>query len=69
MCGIAGQVNFGKPIIEQNISAMNDALRHRGPDGFGTYLNESKTVGLGHRRLSFLDLSVFPLSAILTLIF
>ena len=57
MCGIAGQVNFGKAIVEQDISAMNDALRHRGPDGFGTYLNESKTVGLGHRRLSFLDLS------------
>ncbi len=57
MCGIAGQVNLGRPIVEQDINAMNDALRHRGPDGFGTYLNESKTVGLGHRRLSFLDLS------------
>jgi len=57
MCGIAGQVNFDKPIVEQDINAMNDALRHRGPDGFGTYFNESKTVGLGHRRLSFLDLS------------
>ena len=57
MCGIAGQVNFGKPIVERDINAMNDAIRHRGPDGFGIYLNEAKTVGLGHRRLSFLDLS------------
>jgi len=57
MCGIAGQINLGKPVVEQDINAMNDALRHRGPDGFGIYLNDAKTVGLGHRRLSFLDLS------------
>lgn len=57
MCGISGQINFDKPIIEADIRAMNDALRHRGPDGFGVYVNENKTVGLGHRRLSFLDLS------------
>ena len=57
MCGIAGQVNFEKPVIETDVEAMNDALRHRGPDGFGVYFNEAKSVGLGHRRLSFLDLS------------
>ena len=57
MCGIAGQINFKKQVTETDIAAMNDALRHRGPDGFGVYLNEQKTVGLGHRRLSFLDLS------------
>ena len=58
MCGIAGQISFRKPVDEENIIAMNDAIRHRGPDGDGVYLNESKTVGLGHRRLSFLDLTV-----------
>lgn len=57
MCGIAGQVNFKSPVIEQDINAMSDAIRHRGPDGFGVYLNETKTAGLGHRRLSFLDLT------------
>ncbi len=36
---------------------MTEAIRHRGPDGDGVYLNETRTVGFGHRRLSFLDLS------------
>lgn len=57
MCGIAGQINFSKQVDEKNIIAMTEAIRHRGPDGDGVYLNKSKTVGLGHRRLSFLDLS------------
>ena len=57
MCGIAGQVNLRAPVSEQDINAMNEAIRHRGPDGFGVYLNDERTVGLGHRRLSFLDLS------------
>lgn len=57
MCGIAGQINFHKPVQEQNILAMNAALKHRGPDGEGIYINESKTAALGHRRLSFLDLT------------
>lgn len=58
MCGIAGQINFLAPVSESNILAMNEAIRHRGPDGEGIYLNESKKTGLGHRRLSFLDLSM-----------
>ena len=56
MCGIAGQINFTKPVDEKNILAMTQAIKHRGPDGDGVYFNTSKTVGLGHRRLSFLDL-------------
>src|SRR5579863_1147532 len=57
MCGISGQVAFNGRVQESDINAMNDALTHRGPDGHGTYFNEAKTVGFGHRRLSFLDLS------------
>jgi asparagine synthase (glutamine-hydrolysing) len=57
MCGIAGQINFNKPVDEKNILAMTEAIRHRGPDGDGVYVNERKTAGLGHRRLSFLDLT------------
>lgn len=57
MCGIAGQVKFSGQINEHHITAMNDAIKHRGPDGFGVYVNDSKTAALGHRRLSFLDLS------------
>ena len=36
---------------------MTDALMHRGPDGEGHWINESVTAGLGHRRLSIIDLS------------
>ncbi len=36
---------------------MNDALKHRGPDDEGIYINPKRSVGLGHRRLSIIDLS------------
>lgn len=57
MCGIAGHINFTGGVTNAQITAMSDAIRHRGPDGDGYYLNSSATAGLGHRRLSFLDLS------------
>lgn len=57
MCGIAGQVFYRGAVKMEDMEAMHDALKHRGPDGFGTYLNNSATAGLSHRRLSFLDLS------------
>jgi len=57
MCGIAGIIDFKKNVAELEISNMTNAIRHRGPDDEGSYFNASKTVGLGHRRLSFLDLS------------
>ena len=36
---------------------MTDAISHRGPDGEGFWMNDEKTVGLGHRRLAIIDLS------------
>ena len=55
MCGIAGIVrNDGKPVDEQLLARMNDAIRHRGPDEDGFYLNGS--VGLAMRRLAIIDL-------------
>jgi asparagine synthase (glutamine-hydrolysing) len=57
MCGIAGHINFTGGVTNAQITDMSDAIRHRGPDGEGYYLNTSATAGLGHRRLSFLDLS------------
>jgi asparagine synthase (glutamine-hydrolysing) len=36
---------------------MTDAIRHRGPEGEGFWLNKEGTVGFGHRRLSVIDLS------------
>lgn len=57
MCGIAGQISFLQKVNHNHVQQMTDALRHRGPDGEGIYINEDKTTALGHRRLSFLDLS------------
>lgn len=55
MCGIAGSVSrSGERVNEQVLVAMRDAQRHRGPDDAGLYLGEG--VGLGHRRLSIIDL-------------
>jgi asparagine synthase (glutamine-hydrolysing) len=56
MCGIAGVVHLdgaiASPVL---VKRMTDAIVHRGPDGEGHYLDEY--VGLGHRRLSIIDLS------------
>jgi len=59
MCGIAGFVDFKKNSNEEVIAAMACAVPHRGPDGQGTYLHQAEpaSIGLGHRRLSIIDLS------------
>lgn len=57
MCGIIGHISTGKPIDIATFEAMRDTLQHRGPDGFGAAYFENHTIALGHRRLSFLDLS------------
>ena len=55
MCGIAGIVrNDGKQIDQQLLARMCEAIRHRGPDDDGFYINGS--VGLGMRRLAIIDL-------------
>ena len=56
MCGIAGIYNFGqRPVDRLLLQRMTDLLAHRGPDDSGLHIDEG--VGLGHRRLSILDLS------------
>ncbi len=56
MCGIAGIIHLdGKAVHRPELDVLTDALAHRGPDGRGTYIH--RNVGLGHRRLSILDLS------------
>jgi asparagine synthase (glutamine-hydrolysing) len=45
----------GAPVQRELLDAMTDSLSHRGPDGSGSYLKGE--VGLGHRRLSIIDLS------------
>lgn len=56
MCGIAGFTRFhGLSGGQSTLETMGEAIRHRGPDAAGTYLDDA--VGLHHRRLSIIDLS------------
>ena len=57
MCGFCGVIHFDSQQTVENslIQKMNAAIAHRGPDGSGVYLNSE--IGLGHRRLSIIDLS------------
>jgi asparagine synthase (glutamine-hydrolysing) len=59
MCGLCGELSFGKAPDLQALQAMADAMRARGPDGAGFFAHD--TVALAHRRLSILDLA--PTSA------
>jgi len=57
MCGIVGKLNFNsaKHVDPDQIREMSDSIRHRGPDDGGVWTKGN--VGLGHRRLSIIDLS------------
>jgi asparagine synthase (glutamine-hydrolysing) len=57
MCGIAGFYSNKGQFGESDLHHMTNAMPHRGPDAAGFYLNEGNTCGLGHRRLSIIDLS------------
>ena len=56
MCGIAGIYHFetSRVINRDVLTRMTDIIHHRGPDGSGIYTQEN--IGLGHRRLSIIDL-------------
>jgi asparagine synthase (glutamine-hydrolysing) len=56
MCGIAGLLSRSR--IEPNlVRSLIDPIAHRGPDDEGVWVDEEAQVGLGHRRLSIIDLS------------
>lgn len=59
MCGISGFVDFAKNSNQQLLEKMNRIMAHRGPDGEGyaMYQTNNAVIGLGHRRLSIIDLS------------
>ena len=60
MCGIAGIFHYEsiKPVDPKRIERMTEALAHRGPDGSGVWA--APGIGLGHRRLSIIDLAGSP---------
>lgn len=56
MCGITGIFNLNSQAVSQDLlTKMTRLLSHRGPDDEGIYI--SGNLGLGHRRLSIIDLS------------
>lgn len=59
MCGIVGALVFDNRdfvVTESHIICMRETMAHRGPDGSGVWVSADKKVGLGHRRLSIIDL-------------
>lgn len=57
MCGIIGLIYKEQASINpQVLNGMTGALAHRGPDGWGIEINHQ--IGLGHRRLSIIDLEL-----------
>src|SRR5687768_15966792 len=61
MCGICGVMSLRPPgpdspgISEAAVVRMRDAMTHRGPDDEGVFIADG--VGLGHRRLSIIDVA------------
>ena len=55
MCGITGFLT--KNYNSKDLQKMTDTLLHRGPDAEGIFFDGNSGIGLGHRRLSILDLS------------
>ncbi len=60
MCGLAGVLSFHDSAFQVSstyLEGMIETMVHRGPDGAGTWISHDRRVGLGHRRLSIIDLS------------
>lgn len=58
MCGITGFLGFPAETAAGDVlRSMTAAIAHRGPDDEGFWLDAENEVGLGHRRLSIVDLS------------
>jgi asparagine synthase (glutamine-hydrolysing) len=56
VCGITGILHSsGEPVAPAALERMTAVLAHRGPNGQGTFIEPG--IGLGHRRLSIIDLS------------
>jgi asparagine synthase (glutamine-hydrolysing) len=59
MCGIHGYVSLREKVDPRLLDRMGATLRHRGPDDVGVFIDDEGgvSIGLGHRRLSIIDLS------------
>ncbi len=57
MCGIVAMFSPERPVDQATVTRALDALAHRGPDGQGCWISPDAAVGLGHARLSIIDLA------------
>src|SRR5260370_35474062 len=57
MCGIVAMYSGRGPIPADDLERATLRLAHRGPDGQRTWLSDDRRVGLGHARLSIIDLA------------
>jgi asparagine synthase (glutamine-hydrolysing) len=55
VCGIAGKLDFSGPVAPDQIARMCNAIRHRGPDSHGAFVEAG--VGLGAQRLAIIDVA------------
>ena len=60
MCGIAGY--FSRPgdtkdVMQAHVSAMSQAILHRGPDSHGKWVDAQAAIAMGHQRLAIVDVS------------
>ncbi len=56
MCGIVALFSNDEEIAESSLKLGMNCLKHRGPDGFGFWISPKHQVGLGHTRLSIIDI-------------
>lgn len=57
MCGIIAMFSAWEPVSKSSLMQGIDCLNHRGPDGAGYWISPDQHVGLGHTRLSIIDLT------------
>ncbi len=55
MCGFSGELSVKDRVDACALANMTEALRHRGPDSGGLFIEDR--IGLGHRRLAILGLN------------
>ncbi len=57
MCGIVALFSNDEPIAESSLKRGMDCLKHRGPDEQKFWISPDRRVGLGHTRLSIIDIN------------
>ena len=57
MCGIFALFSRRNPVQLETVRRATSRLHHRGPDGQGHWISDDRKIGLGHARLSIIDLT------------